>query len=170
MQHFIQSVHITLLYFPIQLQSSIHITHYSPNTQKDLKLNLDRVLRGHLIMIGYLLKIATEPIGNNGGLADWCAQVVPNRGVSNGPSYWSRVVYFGLCSRLIGASVSWLIDENIDHFSRGMIPRTVGLTEMCLSVILDNYVWLYRLDYVSTTIEWRIADWSVVKGIWPIDI
>jgi hypothetical protein len=77
MRHYIQSVHITLLYFPIQLQFSIHITHYSPNTQKDLKLNLDRALRGHLIMIGYLLKIATEPIGNNEGLADGMVRRFP---------------------------------------------------------------------------------------------
>jgi hypothetical protein len=77
MQHYIQSVHITLPYFTIQLQSSIHITHYSPNNQKDLKLNLDRALRGHLIMIGYLLKIVTEPIGNNEGLADGKVHRVP---------------------------------------------------------------------------------------------
>jgi hypothetical protein len=70
-------VHITLPYFIIQLQSSIHITHYSPNNQKDLKLNLDRALRGHLIMIGYLLKIATEPIGNNKGLADGKVHRIP---------------------------------------------------------------------------------------------
>jgi hypothetical protein len=35
-------------------------------------------------------------------LADWCALVVPNRGVSTVLSYRPRVVYFGLCSRLIG--------------------------------------------------------------------
>jgi hypothetical protein len=34
-----------------------------------------------------------------------------------------------------------------------MIPKAVVLTKMCLSVILDNYVWLYRLDYVNTIIE-----------------
>jgi hypothetical protein len=87
MQHFIQSVHITLPYFTIQLQPSIHITHYSHINQKDLKLNLDRALRGHLIMIGYLLKITTEPIGNNEGIADRYALVVPNRGVSTVRSY-----------------------------------------------------------------------------------
>jgi hypothetical protein len=31
---------------------------------------LDRALGGHLIKIGYLLKIITEPIGNNRGSAD----------------------------------------------------------------------------------------------------
>jgi hypothetical protein len=77
MQHFIQSVHITLPYFTIQLQPSIHITHYSHINQKDLKLNLDRALRGHLIMIGYLLKITTEPIGNNEGLTDGKVHRVP---------------------------------------------------------------------------------------------
>jgi hypothetical protein len=46
-----------------------------------------------------------------------------------------------------------MIDESIDYLGRRMIPKSVVLTEMCLSVILDNYVWLYRLDYVSTTIE-----------------
>jgi hypothetical protein len=68
MQHFIQSVHIKLPYFTIQLQSSTHITHYSD--QKDLKLNLDRALGGQLIRIGYLLRVTTEPTGNNGGLVD----------------------------------------------------------------------------------------------------
>jgi hypothetical protein len=77
MQHFIQSVHITLPYFTIQLQPSIHITHYSHINQKDLKLNLDRALKGHLIMIGYLLKITTEPIGNNKGLTDGKVHRVP---------------------------------------------------------------------------------------------
>jgi hypothetical protein len=77
MRHYIQSVHITPPYFTIQLQSSIHITHYLHDNQKDLKLNLDRVLRGHLIMIGYLLKITTEPIGNNESLADGKVHRVP---------------------------------------------------------------------------------------------
>jgi hypothetical protein len=70
MQHYIQSVHIKLPYFTIQLQSSTHITHYSHHNQKDLKLNLDRALEGQLIRISYLLRVATEPIGNNRGLAD----------------------------------------------------------------------------------------------------
>jgi hypothetical protein len=70
MQHYTQGVHIKLPYFTIQLQSSIHITHYSPNHQKDLKLNLNRALGGQLIRFGYSLKIITEPIGNYRGLAD----------------------------------------------------------------------------------------------------
>jgi hypothetical protein len=52
------------------LQSNIHLTYYSHNNQKDLKLNLDRALVGQLIRIGYLLKITIEPIGNNRGLVD----------------------------------------------------------------------------------------------------
>jgi hypothetical protein len=56
-------VHITLPYFTIQLQPSIHITHYSHTNQKGLKLNLDRALGGQSIWIGYLLKITTEPMG-----------------------------------------------------------------------------------------------------------
>jgi hypothetical protein len=52
------------------LQSSTHITHYSHNNQKDLKLNLDKALGGQLIRIGYLLRITIEPIGNNRGLVD----------------------------------------------------------------------------------------------------
>jgi hypothetical protein len=48
MQHYIQSVHIKLSYFTIQLQSSTHLTYYSHNNQKDLKLNLDRALGGIL--------------------------------------------------------------------------------------------------------------------------
>jgi hypothetical protein len=71
-----------LFYFTIQLQSSTQITHYSHNNQKDLKLNLNRAVGEQLIRIGYSLKITTEPIGNNRGLADRYALVVPNRGVS----------------------------------------------------------------------------------------
>jgi hypothetical protein len=52
------------------LQSNTHLTYYSHNNQKDLKLNLDRALGGQLIRIGYLLKITIEPIGNNRGLVD----------------------------------------------------------------------------------------------------
>jgi hypothetical protein len=63
-------VHIKLSYFTIKLQSSTHITHYSHHNQKDLKLNLDRVLGGQLIRIGYLLRVTTEPTGNNRGLVD----------------------------------------------------------------------------------------------------
>jgi hypothetical protein len=54
----------------IKLQSNTHLTYYSYNNQKDLKLNLDRALGGQLIKIGYLLKITTEPLGNNRGSAD----------------------------------------------------------------------------------------------------
>jgi hypothetical protein len=60
MQHYIQSVHIKLSYFTIKLQSNPHLTYYSYNIQKDLKLNLDRALEGQLIRIGYLLKITIE--------------------------------------------------------------------------------------------------------------
>jgi hypothetical protein len=70
MQHYIQSVHIKLFYFTTKLQSSTHLTCYSHNNQKDLKLNLNRALGGQLIKIGYWLKVITEPIGNNRGLAD----------------------------------------------------------------------------------------------------
>jgi hypothetical protein len=70
MQHYIQSVHIKLSYFTIKLQSNTHFTYYLYNNQKDLKLNLDRALGGQLIRIGYLLKITTEPIGNNRGLVN----------------------------------------------------------------------------------------------------
>jgi hypothetical protein len=49
------------------VQSNTHLTYYSYNNQKDLKLNLDRALGGQLIKISYLLKITTEPIGNNRG-------------------------------------------------------------------------------------------------------
>jgi hypothetical protein len=52
------------------LQSNTHLTYYSYNNQKDLKLNLHRALGGQLIKISYLLKITTEPIGNNKGSAD----------------------------------------------------------------------------------------------------
>jgi hypothetical protein len=65
MQHYIQSVHIKLSYFTIKLQSNIHLTYYSYNNQKDLKLNLDRALGGQLIRIGYLLKVTIEPMENN---------------------------------------------------------------------------------------------------------
>jgi hypothetical protein len=61
---------IKLFYFTITLQSNTHLTYYSYNNQKDLKLNLDRALGGQLIKIGYLLKIITEPIGNNRGSAN----------------------------------------------------------------------------------------------------
>jgi hypothetical protein len=54
----------------IKLQSNTHLTYYSYNNQKDLKLNLDRALGGQLIKIGYLLKITTNPIINNRGSAD----------------------------------------------------------------------------------------------------
>jgi hypothetical protein len=63
-------VHIRLFYFTIKLQSNTHLTYYSYNNKKDLKLNLDRALGGQLIKIGYLLKITIEPIGNNRGSAD----------------------------------------------------------------------------------------------------
>jgi hypothetical protein len=70
MQYYIQIVHIKLSYFTIKLHSNIHLTYYSYNNQKDLKLNLDRALGGQLIRFGYLLKITTEPIGNNRGSVD----------------------------------------------------------------------------------------------------
>jgi hypothetical protein len=70
MQHYIQSVHIKLSYFTIKLQSNTHLTYYLHNNQKDLKLHLDRVLGGQLTRISYLLRVTTEPIGNNKGLAD----------------------------------------------------------------------------------------------------
>jgi hypothetical protein len=77
MQHYTQSMHIKLPYFTIQLQSSIQITHYSHNNPKDLKLNLNRAVGGQLIRIGYLLRVTTEPIGNNRGLADEKVHRVP---------------------------------------------------------------------------------------------
>jgi hypothetical protein len=70
MQHYIQSVHIKLSYFTIKLQSNTHLTYYSHNNQKDLKLNLDRAIGEQLIRISYLLRVTTEPIGNNRGLFD----------------------------------------------------------------------------------------------------
>jgi hypothetical protein len=70
MQYYIQSVHTKLFYLTIKLQSNTHLTYYSYNNQKDLKLNLDRALGGQLIKISYLLKITTEPIGNNKGSAN----------------------------------------------------------------------------------------------------
>jgi hypothetical protein len=63
-------VHIKLSYFTIKLQSNTHLTYYSYDNHKDLKLNLDRALGGQLIKIGYLLRITTEPIGNSRGSAD----------------------------------------------------------------------------------------------------
>jgi hypothetical protein len=77
MRHYIQSVHMKLSYFTIRLQSSTHITHYSHNNQKDLKLNLNRALGGQLIRIGYSLRVTTEPIGNNRGLANGKVHRVP---------------------------------------------------------------------------------------------
>jgi hypothetical protein len=63
-------VHIKLSYFIIKLQSNTHLTYYSYNNQKDLKLNLDRALGRQLIKISYSLRITTELIGNNKGSAD----------------------------------------------------------------------------------------------------
>jgi hypothetical protein len=54
----------------IKLQSNTHLTYYLYNNQKDLKQNLDRALGRQLIKISYLLRITTEPIGNNRGLAN----------------------------------------------------------------------------------------------------
>jgi hypothetical protein len=70
MQYYIQSVHIKLSYFTIKLQSNTHLTYYSHNNQKDLKLNLDRALGGQLIKMDYLLKTTAESIGNNRGSVD----------------------------------------------------------------------------------------------------
>jgi hypothetical protein len=70
MQYYIQNVHINLFYFTIKLQSNTHSTYHSYINQKDLKLNLDRVLDGQLIEIGYLLKITKKSIGNHRVLAD----------------------------------------------------------------------------------------------------
>jgi hypothetical protein len=70
MQLYIQGVHIKLSYFTIKLQSNTYLTYYSYDNHKDLKLSLDRALGRQLIKIGYLLKITTEPIGNNRGSAD----------------------------------------------------------------------------------------------------
>jgi hypothetical protein len=63
-------VYIKLFYFTTKLQSNTHLTYYLYNNQKDLKQNLDRDLGGQLIKISYLLRITTEPIGNNRGSAD----------------------------------------------------------------------------------------------------
>jgi hypothetical protein len=52
------------------LQSNTHLTYHSYNNQKDLKLDLDRVLGGQLIKIGNLLKTTAELIGNSRGSAD----------------------------------------------------------------------------------------------------
>jgi hypothetical protein len=60
-------VHIKLSYFTIKLQSNTHLTYYSHNNQKDLKLNLDRALGGQLMKMDYLLKTTAESIGNNRG-------------------------------------------------------------------------------------------------------
>jgi hypothetical protein len=70
-------VYTKLFYFTIKLQSNIHVTYYSYNDQKDLKLNLNRDLDGQLIRIGYSLKITAEPIGNNRGSADGKVHRVP---------------------------------------------------------------------------------------------
>jgi hypothetical protein len=58
-------VHTKLFYLTIKLQSNTHLTYYSYNNQKDLKLNLDRALGGQLIKIGHLLKVTTESVENN---------------------------------------------------------------------------------------------------------
>jgi hypothetical protein len=60
------SVHTKLFYFITKLQFNTHLIYYLHDNQKDLKLHLGRALRGHLIRIGYLLKITTEPIGTTG--------------------------------------------------------------------------------------------------------
>jgi hypothetical protein len=70
MQHYIQSVHIKLYYFTIKLQSNTHLTYYSYNNQKDLKLNLDRALGGQPIKMDCLLKTTAVLIGNNRGSVD----------------------------------------------------------------------------------------------------
>jgi hypothetical protein len=62
-----------------------------------------RIVRFSL-MVGALVLALTDSCAS--GLSDWCALVVPNRGVSTVLAYWSRVVYFGLCSWLIGVLVS----------------------------------------------------------------
>jgi hypothetical protein len=87
MQYYIQGVHIKISYFTIKLHSNIHLTYYSYNNKKDLKLNLDRASGGQLIKIGYLLKITTKSIGNN--------RVQPMESAKEG------VVYFALGNRLI---------------------------------------------------------------------
>jgi hypothetical protein len=70
MRHHIQSVHTKLFCFTAKLQSSTHITHYSYNNQKDLKLNLDRAIGKQPFRISYLLRVITELIGNDRDLAD----------------------------------------------------------------------------------------------------
>jgi hypothetical protein len=70
MQHYIQSVHMKLSYFTIQLQSSTHIAYYSHNNQKDLKLNLNRVLGGTTNLDRLLVEDYNRADGNNMGLAD----------------------------------------------------------------------------------------------------
>jgi hypothetical protein len=53
-----------LLHTKIAIQHSFNIllTYQSERSE----LNLGRVLRGQLIRISYLLRVTTEPIGNNG--------------------------------------------------------------------------------------------------------
>jgi hypothetical protein len=70
MQYYIQSVYMKLSYFTIKLHSNIHLTYYSYNNQKDLKLNLDRASGGQLIKMDYLLKTTAVSIGNNKGSVD----------------------------------------------------------------------------------------------------
>jgi hypothetical protein len=70
MQYYTESVHIKLFYFMIKLHSNIHLTYYSYNNQKDLKLNLDRASGGQLIKMDYLLKTTAVPTGNNRGSVD----------------------------------------------------------------------------------------------------
>jgi hypothetical protein len=70
MQHYTESVHIKLFYFTIKLHSNIHLTYYSYNNQKDLKLNLDRASGGQLIKMDYLLKTTAVSTGNNRGSVD----------------------------------------------------------------------------------------------------
>jgi hypothetical protein len=64
------NVHTKLFYFTTKLQFNIHLIGYSHNNQKDLKLNLGRALGRQLIRISYMLRVTTELIGNNEGLAD----------------------------------------------------------------------------------------------------
>jgi hypothetical protein len=59
-----------LSYFTIQLQSSTHIAYYSHNNQKDLKLNLNRVLGGTTNLDRLLVEDYNRADGNNMGLAD----------------------------------------------------------------------------------------------------
>jgi hypothetical protein len=53
-----------------KLQFNTHVTYYSHNNQKDLRLNLDRALGGQPIKMSYMLKTPTESIGKNRGLVD----------------------------------------------------------------------------------------------------